>query len=233
MDTPWKDRMNPSSADTDRPLLEVRGPRTSSVIVHRIAPGHNEVFLEWQRGITRSAESFPGYQGTEVYPPEAGPEQEWVVVIHFDNPRTLQEWLDSPVRAEWTAKLPREIQDYRLKTLPAGFGAWFLGIAGGERLPHWKMALAVLVELYPTVMLLTLFVAPHLTSWFGLAVAMLIGNALSVAILEWFLGPALNRVLAPWLRANDEKGRTLSMIGLLVILGVLGVLTLVFRLMTG
>jgi antibiotic biosynthesis monooxygenase (ABM) superfamily enzyme len=82
-------------------------------------------------------------------------------------------------------------------------------------------------------MVLAIFVTPYTNDWFGLAIAMLIGNALSVVLLEWWGGPAINRLLAPWLRASGEKGKTLSIVGLLLILGVLGALTLLFRQVTG
>jgi antibiotic biosynthesis monooxygenase (ABM) superfamily enzyme len=224
--------MNPSSPDAARPLLEVRGPRSSSVIVHRVTPGSNAVFLEWQRGITGAAEGFPGYQATEVYPPAADRSQEWVILIHFDSAKSLQDWLASPQRAEWTAKLPREIRQFRLKTLPSGFAAWFAGLAeDGESLPHWKMFLTVLLGLYPTVMLLTLFLSPH-TNRFGLAVAMLIGNAASVAFLEWLGMPVMSRLLGPWLRANGKETRAFSLVGLALMLVVLGAMAFVFHLVT-
>jgi antibiotic biosynthesis monooxygenase (ABM) superfamily enzyme len=226
--------MNPSSADAACPLLEVRGAWASSVIVQRIPTDYAERFMEWQRGITRAAEAFSGYQATDVYSPADPRQPDWVVVIHFDNSEALQRWLDSPVRAEWIAKLPAEIADFDLKTLSAGFGPWFAGLAErGGLPPHWKMALAVLLGLYPTVMVLAIVVAPYTNAWFGLAVAMLIGNALSVALLEWWGGPLVNRLLAHWLRAHGEKGKTVSVVGLFLILGVLGVLTLLFRQVTG
>jgi antibiotic biosynthesis monooxygenase (ABM) superfamily enzyme len=225
--------MNASSPDSSRPLLEVRGARASSVIVHRVPADCAEQFLEWQRGITRTAETFPGYQATDVYPPTAPGQPDWVVVIHFDNASALQHWLDSPVRAEWTGKLPADIAAFRLKTLSSGFGPWFAGLVDGGGLPpHWKMALAVLLGLYPVVMVLTIFVSPH-TSRLGLAAAMLIGNALSVAFLEWWGMPVLTRVLGPWLRARGEKGRALSLAGLFLILAVLIGLMFLFRQVTG
>ena len=82
----------------------------------------------WRRGITEAAKAFPGYQATDVYPPADSRQAEWVVVIHFDGPENLQRWLGSPVRTEWVEKLRKEMGDFRLKTLPAGFGAWFAGL---------------------------------------------------------------------------------------------------------
>jgi antibiotic biosynthesis monooxygenase (ABM) superfamily enzyme len=226
--------MNPASSDADHALLEIPVTRASSVIVQSVPTAYAERFVEWQRSITQVAEAFSGYQGTDMYPPADSQKPEWVVVIHFDNSETLKRWLESPIRAEWIAKLPTEIADFHVKTLSAGFGPWFAGLVDhGGLPPHWKMALTVLFGLYPTVMVIAIAVNPFTNAWFGLAVAMLIGNALSVAFLEWFGGPAVNRLLGPWLRADGEKGKTLSIVGLFLILAVLLVLTLLFRLVTG
>jgi uncharacterized protein len=223
-----------SSPDPARPVLEVRGARASSVIVQRIDPGAAEVFMEWQRGITTAAAEFLGYQATEVYSP-AGQQEEWVVILHFDDAGSLQSWLDSPTRADWLAKRPSEIGDYRLRTLPTGFGAWFAGLTdatGGALPPSWKIALSVLLALYPTVMVLAILgVAP--ADRLGLSVAMLISNILSVAILQWVVTPALKVVLAPWLRAHGRDGRRVTLVGLVLILATLGVMTALFRLVAG
>jgi antibiotic biosynthesis monooxygenase (ABM) superfamily enzyme len=214
--------------------LEVRERRASSVIVQRIPPDAAEAFLEWQRGITAAAALFPGYQATELYPPSAH-QEEWVIVVHFDDPTTLQDWLDSPRRAEWVAKLPRESRDYRLKMVPAGFGAWFASLVDGSEIalpPSWKIVLSVLLALYPTVMVLAICVGPYLNP-LGVAVAMLISNALSVALLQWAVTPALNPLLRRWLRANEPKQRPFSLGGLVAILLLLVGMAVLFRLVKG
>ena len=154
--------MSRSSPNATPPCLEVRDARASSVIVHRVPPECTDAFLDWQRGISRAAEAFPGYRGTDIYPPADGGPADWVVILHFDDAENLRRWIDSPVRAEWSAKLPRGLGDFRLKTLPSGFGPWFaaqLDDPGGQP-PSWKMALTVLLGLYPTVMLLSILVGP-------------------------------------------------------------------------
>jgi hypothetical protein len=226
--------MNPSLADPTHPILKIRRARASSVIVQRIPPDAVDGFLQWQDGVSAAAAKFPGYQTTEVYPPPDGKQPEatqpeWVVVVHFDDAKTLQDWLDSRQRAEWIAKLPSETKDFQLKMLPGGLGSWFAGVPeGGGPFPHWKMFLSVLLGLYPTVMLLTLFLSPY-TARFGLAVAMLIGNAASVAFLEWLGMPILSRLLGPWLRANGKAGWTVSLVGLVLMLVALGGMTFLFH----
>jgi uncharacterized protein len=225
--------MNPSAPDSPGPKLEVRGSGASAVIVQRVPVGKAERFLELQHGIVEAASGFPGYQKVDVYPP-AGPERaEWVVVIHFDNQDALKRWLDSPLRAEWITRFRQEIGESRLQQMPAGFNAWFTGVVpDGELPPRWKVALSVLLPLYPTVMVLTLFVMPPVDR-FGMALTMLVSNILSVCILQWGVSPALNVVLAPWLRANGKAGRKVTLVGVALIVAVLGVLTALFSLVKG
>ena len=215
--------------------MEVRASRASAVVVQRVPAARADWFMEWQRDVTGAAEGFAGYRGTDVYPPADNLRDEWVVVIHFDDEESLQSWLDSSVRAQWVEKLQAQVGDFELKALPGGFGLWFAGV---DRCPEeapppgWKMALTVLLGLYPTVMLLTLFPGPY-TQPLGLAFAMLIGNALSVSLLQWAVMPVLNVLIAPWLKANSDKQKALSFGGLLVIFVLLAGLALLFSQVTG
>jgi len=188
--------------------------------------------MAWQREVAALAGAYPGYQATEVYPPTGGGD-EWVIIIHFDDEAMLQAWLDAPERAAWLAKLPHEALGFRQQTMPTGFGSWVAGqAADGTPVPHWKSFLLVLVGLYPVVMLLTLILSPR-TAGLGMALAMLVGNILSVAILEWAVMPLLNRALAPWLAAHGRDGRLVSVAGAaLIVAAVLGMVIL-FRVASG
>jgi antibiotic biosynthesis monooxygenase (ABM) superfamily enzyme len=215
--------------------MDIRGARVSTVVVQRVPADRVQHFLECQRGLTQAAESFPGYRGTELYPPADARQEEWVAVIHFDDHESLERWIDSPVRAEWIKRLRDEIGDFQLKTLPSGFGAWFAGLETGpkgEPPPSWKIALTVLLGLYPTVMVLALLIGRQLSP-LGMAVSMLISNTLSVALTQWVVIPPLMNALGPWLRANAPDRRLLSIGGLLAIWLVLGGLAVLFRVVTG
>jgi uncharacterized protein len=213
--------------------MPVRVSRASSVIVHRVPPAAAERFLALQNDFTRLAEAFPGYQGTEVYPPPEPVGTEWVVLIHFADDAALRGWLDSAVRAEWVEKVRNEVGEFRIETLSGGFGSWFTGAVPhpDDTPPGWKMVLTVLLGLYPTVILLTLTLG-RVTDPLGLAVGMLIGNALSVSILQYAVMPVLTRVLGPWLRAN-ARSRRASVAGAAVVLLLLAGLTLLFRQVAG
>ena len=209
--------------------------RASAAIVQRVPAEATDKFRAWQREVTAAAQKFPGYEGTDLYPPASG--DEWVTVIHFESEAALQRWIASPERARWVEKLRATVGDFELRTLKGGFSLWFAGLrndkgADGTMPPPWKMALTVLLGLYPTVMLLTLFVSP-ITSPLGFSISMLIGNALSVALLQWVVVPALMRVLRPWLEANAANVRRLSFAGVGGIALLLVGLAFAFRPFTG
>jgi uncharacterized protein len=227
--------MNATSAHAPHVSTAPGGPPVSTVVVQRVPADRVQKFLECQRGLSQAAEHFPGCRGTELYPPPDDRQLEWVAVLHFDDHESLERWLNSPVRAEWVKKLRVEIGDFQLKTLPRGFGAWFAGLEIGPEEsppPSWKMAMTVLLGLYPTVMLLALLVGQHLSP-LGMAVSMLIANTLSVATCQWVVMPPLMNALGPWLHANAPDKRVRSIGGLALIWLVLGGLVMLFRVVTG
>jgi uncharacterized protein len=226
-----------NSARADDPLLAtgIHGATVSTVVVQRVPAHHVQTFLECQRGLTQAVQGFPGYKGSELYPPADDQHQEWVAVIHFNDQESLQGWIDSPVRARWVKKLRDEIGEFQVKTLPAGFGAWFAGLVTGPEgkpPPSWKIAMTVLLGLYPTVMVLFVLIGPYL-SFLGIALSMLISNVLSVSLTQWVVIPPLMNVLGPWLRANEPDKRVLSIGGTVLIWLLLGCLALLFRVATG
>lgn len=213
------------------PTVKIRKPITSAVIVQRVPSAQTEWFLEWQRGIGIEAEKFPGYRGADVYPPQDEEKENWVVVIHFDKVDDVDMWLSSEVRRQWLRKLDDKIGHFNIQVLPGGFGPWFLKQSkdcSSITPPPWKMFLTVLLGLYPTVMLLTVFIGPY-TQTLGLAWGMLIGNVLSVAILQWAVLPVLDKLLARWLNHEQLNRGLVSGLGALIILMVLLILAFLFQ----
>ena len=151
---------------------------------------------------------------------------EWVVLMHFHDEECLTRWLDSPERGRRVEELRAKVGDFHLKTLEDGFGPWFVRQDQTEPAApaSWKMALTVLLALFPTVMVLTIIVGP-LTLPLGLAASMLVGNAMSISILQWVVMPLLD----PWLRGGQSVWRLTPVLILLT----LAVLTSLFRQVTG
>lgn len=204
----------------------MRVSMASAVVVHRIPADTNDWFLDWQRGVSDEAAAFPGYTGTDVYPPGEVNPGEWVVVLHFESQQALNGWLGSAVRAEWVARYRERIGPFDLTPMPSGFGTWFASRTRGVP-PTWKMALTVLLGLYPTVVLLSVGLGP-VTKPLGFALGVLVGNAVSVVLLQWAIMPMVTRVARPWLRADGAGWRTHAA-GVAIVAGLIAGMAVAFR----
>lgn len=67
-------------------------------------PEREREFERWLQQITDAAASMPGHLGSDLQPP--GPEHpdEWVIVYQFASQPELDEWIESPRRAELLAE---------------------------------------------------------------------------------------------------------------------------------
>jgi antibiotic biosynthesis monooxygenase (ABM) superfamily enzyme len=83
--------------------------------------------------------------------------------------------------------------------------------------------------LYPTVMLLSISLAPALAR-LGITAppAVFVGNVVSVVLLEWVLVPALSRPFRRWLDPIDGAARRTSLAGTAAVVVGYVVLVLLF-----
>lgn len=208
--------------------------KASAAIVQHVPASAVDHYLIWQKNIASVAAQFPGYLGCDLYPPAGERSGDWVVLIHFEDDASLAYWLDSPVRAKWVEKLRATVGEFELQTLEGGFSQWFTSAtrAGGYAPAGWKMALTVLFGLYPTVMLLTIFVTPYVSP-LGMAFSMLLGNALSVSLLQWMIMPTLTWLLTSWLEADAQRSKLITYAGLFGLVSLLLVMGLLFRQVVG
>lgn len=171
-------------------------------------------FRQWQSEIRASLAQFKGYLKTDLCPPVQGLQEKWYIVVHFDSPAHLGEWLDSDIRHRIISKGKKEFGPYRYK-IQAGFEGWFgqSNCAAPEsRAPSaWKQNFAVLFGLYPTVMLETLLFAQFgfLNSW-SLAPKMFVSNLISCSLLTWIVMPLTTTLLNFWLKPQQPQATALE-----------------------
>lgn len=185
-----------------------RGPArpVTAVLSQRVKPGHEAQLERWQKGITQAAGAFAGFLGAETFKPVPGIQDEWVIVFRFASPKTLQGWLDSKERQTWLDQAKPWVRDVSMQTVGGGLGGWFpLSPQSPRQPPDWKQSLAVLVALYPTVMVLNYLLWPQLEKVVSVPVNMFLNNVASVAILTWVLMPPTTRLLDPWLNPKSDK----------------------------
>jgi uncharacterized protein len=199
------------------------------VVMHSVAPGKEHEFLAAQVRIAEATAAFPGSEGTIVFPPDSS--GEWMSVIRFRRGHLLSAWMQSRERAEALpvvrASLTRNFSEVS-RTAP--FGSTVRIQDGQTKItPGWKMAMLVLLTLYPTVMLLSRFLAPSLDHhgvppW----LLLFISNIASVAMLQWLLTPVASIVFRRWLDPIDGAGVRVSVIGAAAVVLLYGACLIVF-----
>lgn len=179
-------------------------PLVTVAVSHRVSPDQVPDFLAWQERLRLAESRFPGFRGTELFRPVAGVQDEWTALYRFENAADLDDWLISDERRALLAE-GEQFSDYHSRTIDNSFGSWFAFDEHGHQAPppsDFKTSIAVWVGLYPTVVLLTLAVAPlHMPLWLG----MLIGNLLSSFAVSYVAMPYyVNPLLKHWLRPPPE-----------------------------
>lgn len=180
------------------------------VASHHVRPGKESEFERTTKDFMAAEATFPGYRGTEVIRPVPGVQEEWITLIRFDDQEHMHAWLASDQRQVLLDRLTSSVARLDVQEIGGSFGSWFARDEdGGRPSPNWKQAMAVLLMLYPAVMLISKYLSPLLTdAGLPLYAAIFVGNVVSVAALTWILMPLATRVLKAWLAPQASPGTT-------------------------
>lgn len=203
------------------------------VVTHRVRSEDTDAFLAWQKRLQLAQSKFDGYRGAELFRPVEGVQDDWTVMYRYDNAEDLDAWLSSAERMRLLDE-GKEFRDFKLRTVDHSFGNWFAFDDKGNQAPppsNNKTSIAVWVGLYPTVVLLTLAMAPlKMPLWLG----PLLGTLLSSYIISFVVMPYyVNPLLKNWLRppANTSALRT-NIRGTAIIVALMACWALLFFLIT-
>jgi uncharacterized protein len=181
----------------------------SAVISTRVKPGQQDAFLRWYRRISAIQARFEGFQGYKFEPPIPGVQDDWVTILRFDSDIHLEAWLNSEERKH----ILQESEAFSLAThvrkVHVGFESWlrFTGDQQQSSPPTWKVNMLVLLALYPTVFLFSIFVQTPFLIQRGVPfwLALFLSNAFSTALLSWALVPLLSTWFSWWLNPLEHR----------------------------
>ena len=209
-------------------------PGYTMVIPHRVKAENVPAFLDLHRAFDEEQRGFPGYRGSELLRPVPGVSEEWTALVRFEDQQATQAWLDSPIRQQFLRELDKVAESYEVRHVGSSFGSWFaFDSVGAKATPNWKQWLAVLLALYPVVMLLgfatdrlpggpkSSFAPVH---WFF--VNLWIGNLFSTFLLAFLVMPLLTRGLQFWLRPNAAF--RVTVLGTLLVIALYAVTITIF-----
>lgn len=206
------------------------GAPVTVVFSHRVKAGCEDRFRGWREEILQAMAARPGFLGADVFDARGALQEDWVLIVRFDAAASLEAWMGSDERARFVERLLPLVEGYSAHPLGSGLGGWFAfddaPEAAGQP-PRWKQILMVTLGLYPTVMLLAIFVEPMLMA-FPLPVRMILLNVVCVTILSWPLMPWLNRCFGRWLSQRSGRSRLVQWAGAALVVAILSALVALF-----
>lgn len=202
----------------------------SAVISTRVLPGKEAEYRIWERKIAAAQSKARGLQGYRFEPPVPGIQEDFVAILRFDTEANLKAWLESPERKKLIDEAAPLTEEFHARIASSGFEQWFRDVAtpGGGPLPVWKMDMLVLLMLYPVVFLWGVWVGMPFLSDLSFAVALFIGNIVSVG-LTGFLVPWVAKRFDWWLQpAAGRNALTIHLLGAGIILALYAAMVFVF-----
>ena len=198
----------------------------TEVITTHVSSGMTTAYLDWLAKIQLAQAQFPGYRGAYLQSPSQG-QAFWTTLIRFATPMQLDAWMTSRERRRLIREADSLVEAWSSRRLAAPFAGWFPAEETGGAPPNWKQSMAVLLMLFPIVMLELHFLAP-LTRGLNAALATFLGNAISVGLLAWPVMPVTNRALDWWLRPAPSRVLWITLLGAALLLGFYGLEILAF-----
>lgn len=201
----------------------------SAVISTRVLPGKETEYRAWERKIAAAQSKARGLQGYRFEPPVPGVQEDYVAILRFDTEANLKAWLDSPERQKLVDEAAPLTEEFHARIASSGFEQWFRDVTpGSARLPVWKMDMLVLLMLYPVVFLWGVWIGMPFLSDLSFAVALFIGNIVSVS-LTGFLVPWVANRFGWWLQpAAHRNPLAVHLLGAGIILALYAAMVFVF-----
>ncbi|GAA5442484.1 hypothetical protein Misp06_00658 [Microbulbifer sp. NBRC 101763] len=201
------------------------------VVFERVKPDRIRGYKKWLGKIGEAAESHPGFLGRELLKPIKGLQDDWVIIIRFDSEENLNLWLSSPIHKVLMEEAESFLERVQYKKIGRGFEDWLAharGIKNSALPPQWKMAMLIILALYPIIMLISIWILPLMENWKS-AMSLFVSSLISVSVLTWVAMPIVTRVFSFWLSGGEEVKTKTTIIGasIVVLLYLMAILLFV------
>ncbi|HIK44401.1 MAG TPA: hypothetical protein IGR64_05875 [Leptolyngbyaceae cyanobacterium M65_K2018_010] len=213
---------------------------SSSVMEYIVPESRVEAFQDWYGQVRQVVQQYPGFLRADLCSPLNCNDGvvKFYSIIHFSTPKFLNNWLKSKQRQHLFTAGQAIFLAYRFKSFSTGLEGWFSSQAGPEEQGSlgpapWKQVLAVVLGLYPTLMVQGMvFAALGIMQSWPMPTALLINNLITSSLLTWVVMPRISRLFSFWLQpAYFLTSRQANLLGTIVVLSILGGLVILFNLL--
>lgn len=181
----------------------------TGVFLSKVKPGMDDAFRAWSVRIQQALAQYPGYRGMYIQPPTTA-EGRWTTLVRYDTAENLKAWMAAPEREVLLSKSKAFIEYEDQTRLATSFPGWVsVDWPTGTVPPNWKVALLVLLGLFPIAMLAVIFLSPMLKSLpQHFSVAAFIGVAVALFATCFAAMPFFVPRFAWWLFPNPNSAAT-------------------------
>lgn len=171
-------------------------------ILRRVRPGQEAAFEQAIEAFFALAAAEPGSLGAQLIRPLPGSDQrEYGILRSFTDETSKDKFYASESFAAWEQGLAPFVEGPARRQPLHGLEVWFRGPAPPP--PRWKMALVSWSGVWPTVFMVSTLLNPHLKSM-PVFLAVGVNTFFIVMLLTWAVMPNLTRWLRPWLHASPQ-----------------------------
>lgn len=183
-------------------LVSTKSVRDTGVTVlanHSVAVEKRVAFLEAVRELLEGFDKVPGALGCQVFEQEEGDVVRVSMVQRFATEEDHEAWRESGDFARWQqkmAELPRTLEQVHRYS---GMDALFAAGVKDDAPPRWKMAVVLMLAVFP--------LSFALSQWFGRALASvpplfgaLVSTPVMVILMTYVMVPLFTKLMGGWLQ---------------------------------
>ncbi|BBM03132.1 antibiotic biosynthesis monooxygenase [Microbulbifer sp. GL-2] len=203
------------------------------VVFQRVKPDHMRDYKKWLETIGGAAAERPGFIGRELIKPIKGLQDDWVIIIRFDSEDNLNLWLSSSIHKKLMKESESFLERVQYQKIGRGFEDWLAharGVKSNTLPPQWKMAMLIILALYPIIMLISIWILPLMEGWVS-ALSVFVSSIISVSVLTWVAMPIVTRVFGFWLSGGVQAKKSVTFLGATTVIFLYMLTILIFVLL--
>lgn len=150
--------------------------------------------------VIEQAKTFKGHEGIQIIKPNNKTENEYLLLIRFDNEANYQHWKDSDIRNNWFEELQNYIHKESQIRYQEGLEFWFSLPQMPAPVPptKWKMAVLTWLVIYPLILIFSTLAGMYL-GFLHIYLRLLVVSMILVATMTYVLMPNVTKIFAKWI----------------------------------
>ncbi|MCZ4410005.1 antibiotic biosynthesis monooxygenase [Cryomorphaceae bacterium 1068] len=176
----------------------------SVIVSHFVKPEKKTPFEQALRQVIKKAKEHKGYEGIQTLQIDSKLENEYILMIRFDNEVNYKIWANSDTRKEWAKEIRQFITKESEIRYQEGIEFWFSlpQLSNSKPPKKWKMALLTWMVIYPSVLTLSTLAGIYLRV-LPLYIRMLLVSITLVSLMTYVIMPKITTVFAAWIFKKD------------------------------